>query len=49
MNEEFPYKKRIIMTILDSDPGIKKLFLFGSRARQDNRKVGKCKAVDLNK
>ena len=37
MDEEFPHKKRIIMTILDSEPGIKKLFLFGSRARRDNK------------
>ena len=37
MDEGFPHKKRIIMTILDSEPGIKKLFLFGSRVRQDNR------------
>ena len=37
MDEKFPHKKRIIAAILGATPGIKKLFLFGSRARQDNR------------
>jgi predicted nucleotidyltransferase len=37
MDEKFPHKKRIIAAILGATQGIKKLFLFGSRARQDNR------------
>ena len=37
MHEEFPHKKRIIAAILGAAPATKKLFLFGSRARRDNK------------
>ncbi len=34
---DFPHKAAVIQTILDAAPGIKKIFLFGSRARGDNK------------
>lgn len=37
MPEDFPHKEEIISAILDTMPNIDKIFLFGSRARGDNR------------
>ena len=40
MDMAFPsYKKRIIAAILGAAPATKKLFLFGSRARRDNKNL----------
>ena len=37
MPEDFPHKDEIISAILNTVPDIKKIFLFGSRARKDNK------------
>ncbi len=37
MTSEFPHKKEIMKTILSIEPDIKRIFLFGSRARGDNK------------
>ena len=37
MLEVFPHKEEIISAILNTIPNIDKIFLFGSRARDDNR------------
>ena len=37
MPEDFPHKEEIIDAISGTEPRIKKIFLFGSRARGDNR------------
>jgi len=37
MAKQFPHKKSIIEAILRVEPTIKKIFLFGSRARRDTK------------
>jgi len=37
MTVDVPHKTAIIQGILDAQPGIRKIFLFGSRARGDNK------------
>ncbi len=37
MPDDLPHREKIISAILNTVPDIKKIFLFGSRARGDNR------------
>ncbi|MEA3359896.1 MAG: nucleotidyltransferase domain-containing protein [Thermodesulfobacteriota bacterium] len=34
---KIPHKEKIISSIVGVEPNVKKIFLFGSRARQDNK------------